>query len=277
MDQHDPTRLAFDEVVIDLGGHRLLRGGIAQPLEPKAFGVLALLAGTPGRVFTRDQILDAVWGHRHVTPGVLNRVMTLLRHALGEDALGARYLHTVHGVGYRFDLPEVAVEAPAETAQGLEADAPTAAIPARAPMRRANDRPRRVARIALWSLPLLAVLAFAGWQWTLSTAPVPTPAAGVSAMPEISYSATGMTQRATGSPLLRESRVASFWVRRVSRAASLALSSACDWPGTTPHPCSDSAATMSPPAAEKALTCRPSPPRLPRLRGSCDPAPRRRR
>ena len=92
--------------VFFLAGRRLLRGGSEQPLEPKAFGVLALLAGAPGRAFTRDEILDAVWGHRHVTPGVLNRVMTLLRHALGEEAHGARYLHTVHGVGYRFDLPE---------------------------------------------------------------------------------------------------------------------------------------------------------------------------
>ena len=105
MEPHDPKPLAFDDVAIDFAGHRLLRAGIEQPLEPKAFGVLALLAGTPGRVFARDEILDAVWGHRHVTPGVLNRVMTLLRHALGEDAQGSRYLHTVHGVGYRFDLP----------------------------------------------------------------------------------------------------------------------------------------------------------------------------
>ena len=110
--------LAFDDVVIDFAGRRLLRGGQPQALEPKAFGVLALLAQAPGRVFPRDDILDAVWGHRHVTPGVLNRVMTLLRHALGEDAQSPRYLHTLHGVGYRFDLPsdaalaEPRIEAP---------------------------------------------------------------------------------------------------------------------------------------------------------------------
>lgn len=100
-----PDYLAFDDVTIDFAGHRLLRGGVEHPLEPKAFAVLALLAGTPGKVFARDDILDAVWRHRHVTPGVLNRIMTLLRHALGEDAHAPRYLHTLHGVGYRFDLP----------------------------------------------------------------------------------------------------------------------------------------------------------------------------
>lgn len=103
-----PPPLTFDDLVIDFAGRRLLRGGVEQPLEPKAFDVLALLAGAPGRAFTRDQILDAVWGHRHVTPAVLNRIMSLLRHALGEDAQHPRYLHTLYGVGYRFNLPAAA-------------------------------------------------------------------------------------------------------------------------------------------------------------------------
>jgi DNA-binding winged helix-turn-helix (wHTH) protein len=97
--------ISFDRVEIDLAGRRLFVDAVAMPLEPKAFGVLALLAQHPGRVFTRDEILDAVWGHRHVTPGVLNRIVTLLRHALGETAERTRYLSTVHAVGYRFDAP----------------------------------------------------------------------------------------------------------------------------------------------------------------------------
>lgn len=99
------NNLAFDDVVIDFTALRLSRGGVEQALEPKAFAVLALLAQSPGRVFSRDEILDAVWGHRHVTTGVLNRIMSLLRQALGEDAQNPRVLHTVHGIGYRFDLP----------------------------------------------------------------------------------------------------------------------------------------------------------------------------
>ena len=105
MQQSDPNRLVIDDVVIDFVGRRLSRAGVEQPLEPKAFAVLSLLAQSPGRVVERDVILDAVWGHRHVTQGVLNRVMSLLRQALGENAQDPRRLHTVHGVGYRFDLP----------------------------------------------------------------------------------------------------------------------------------------------------------------------------
>src|SRR3546814_14202342 len=92
-----PDPLAFDESTIDFAGRRLLRDGVEQPLEPKAFAVLALLARAPGRAFTRDEIPDAVWGHRNITPGVMNRVMTLLRPEPGEDANAARYRPTAHG------------------------------------------------------------------------------------------------------------------------------------------------------------------------------------
>jgi TolB-like protein/DNA-binding winged helix-turn-helix (wHTH) protein/Tfp pilus assembly protein PilF len=171
MSPTSPAPLAFDSFAIDFAGRRLLRGGVEQALEPKAFAVLALLAEAPGKVFTRDEILDAVWGHRHVTPGVLNRIMTLLRHALGEDAQGARYLHTVHGVGYRFDLP-ASISPPSTSEPETESPPP--------PPLRAGNRQRAFPRIALWSLPLLAVIAFAGWTWWLRKTPT---AAGTQASP----------------------------------------------------------------------------------------------
>ena len=59
MPQPAPRPLAFDDVVIDFAGRRLARAGIEQSLEPKAFAVLELLAGSPGTVMSRDDILDA--------------------------------------------------------------------------------------------------------------------------------------------------------------------------------------------------------------------------
>ncbi len=168
MSQSQPARLAFDDVVIDVAGQRLWRDGVRQPLEPKAFAVLALLACSPGRVFGRDEILDAVWGHRHVTPGVLNRVVTMLRHALGEDAQSPRYLRTVHGVGYRFELPAATEARPDAPMEAPAADAPvpdTAFAPTPHPRRRASDAPvRKLLNATMWLLPLLAVVAFAGWK-----------------------------------------------------------------------------------------------------------------
>lgn len=193
MDQPDPTRLAFDDVVIDFAGHRVLRGGISQPLEPKAFGVLALLAHAPGRVFTREEILDSVWSHRHVTPGVLNRVMTLLRHALGEEAHSARYLHTLHGVGYRFDLPAEPVSDVTPSPAGASEPATAAEDPATLPEtpgltsdnplpdEALTDEPqlRRAADLAAvprwpWLLGLvaLALVTIAVVRWRGNAAPV---------------------------------------------------------------------------------------------------------
>ncbi|WP_171033445.1 winged helix-turn-helix domain-containing protein [Thermomonas fusca] len=206
MDLPAPDNLVFDDVVIDFAGRRLLRAGMAQALEPKAFAVLALLGSAPGHVFTRDEILDVVWGHRHVTPGVLNRVMTMLRKALGEDAQSPRYLHTVHGVGYRFDLPAAAgpplaaVVAPEPVSVSVPASLPAPAspapvpagqhlrrragdalpavrpIPTPLPRRRASDwrRSRRPGWLA-WIALLLAAAGAAGWALWPRLPPPPAP------------------------------------------------------------------------------------------------------
>lgn len=165
--------LAFDDVVVDFAARRLTRGGIEQTLEPKAFAVLTLLVGSPGKVFTRDEILDSVWGHRHVTQSVLNRIMSMLRQALGEDAQHPRLLRTVHGVGYRFDLPETTTPAAPRHEPKAEpvrrswwgiAIAGTAAaamlILALAWLIRGDSNPK-VARASATDQPSLAVLPFA--------------------------------------------------------------------------------------------------------------------
>ena len=95
--------IAFGKVEIDTLGHRLFVEGVEIKLERKAFAVLVLMAREPGRVLCRDEILDLVWGHTHVTPAVLSRVIALLRHALGESGEDSHYLHTVHGIGFRLD------------------------------------------------------------------------------------------------------------------------------------------------------------------------------
>lgn len=162
MTQPDPDSLAFDDVAIDFAGRRLSRDGRVQALEPKAFAVLALLAASPGRVFTRDDILDAVWGHRHVTQSVLNRIMSLLRQALGEDAQHPRLLHTVYGVGYRFDLPASA-PGPCVTAQ-VQVAAPAGELPLQMPIQAAvPPRPLRARWPWFATAAVVALLAVVAW------------------------------------------------------------------------------------------------------------------
>ena len=182
----DPP-LVFDDLAIDFAGRRLTRGGQPVALEPKAFDVLALLAGSPGTAFTRDQILDAVWGHRHITPGVLNRVMTMLRHALGEEANAPRYLHTLHGVGYRFDLPQAASGPVPEN--GEPVPDPEPAVPVvdspPGPVRRWVDQ---VSWRQWAALVAVATVLWLAGAWLAQRAPVPQvtiPAAATAAPPTL--------------------------------------------------------------------------------------------
>jgi predicted ATPase/DNA-binding winged helix-turn-helix (wHTH) protein len=87
---------------VDPANRRLTRGATEVALEPKAFAALLVLLARADELVTRDQLLDAVWGHRHVTPATLNRVMVLLRRAFDDDPDHPRFIETVHGAGYRF-------------------------------------------------------------------------------------------------------------------------------------------------------------------------------
>lgn len=104
---------AFADVRVDARAHQLLRDGREMQVEPKAFSVLLEFLAHPGELLSRDQILDAVWGHGFITPATLNRLIAQLRKALADDIEHPRYIQTVHGLGYRFiaELKEQAKEA----------------------------------------------------------------------------------------------------------------------------------------------------------------------
>lgn len=95
----------FADFMVDTHAHALTRGDQALPLEPKSYGVLLALLRKPGELLTRDELLDEVWGHRHVTPGVLTRAVAQLRHALDDDPHEPRYIRTRHALGYCFIAP----------------------------------------------------------------------------------------------------------------------------------------------------------------------------
>jgi len=94
--------IRFGDVEIDVDGQTILRAGAPVQVEPKVFAVALELLRQPGRLVTRDALLDAVWGHRHVTPGVLTRAIAQLRQAFGDDPHQPRYIQTRHGIGYCF-------------------------------------------------------------------------------------------------------------------------------------------------------------------------------
>ena len=97
-----PEPLRFDEFELDESNALLTRHGKAIPLPPKAFFVLCTLARRAGQLTTKDTLLDAVWGHRHVSESVLKTTISQLRTALADDAAQPRFIETVSRHGYRF-------------------------------------------------------------------------------------------------------------------------------------------------------------------------------
>ncbi|HSN54072.1 MAG TPA: AAA family ATPase [Candidatus Sulfomarinibacteraceae bacterium] len=97
-----PSTLAFDPFVLDVESERLLRGREPIELRPKTWQLMRFLAENPGRLLTKDELLDEVWADVAVTPASLNQAIRELRQALGDDAREPRYIQTVHRRGFRF-------------------------------------------------------------------------------------------------------------------------------------------------------------------------------
>ncbi len=72
-------------------------------LTPLEFEILLTLARDPGVVFTREQLMDRVWGYRDYAGGrVVDSHVARIRRKLGEDGGEPRFIRTIHGVGYAF-------------------------------------------------------------------------------------------------------------------------------------------------------------------------------
>jgi DNA-binding response OmpR family regulator len=98
-----PPLVEVGRVRVDLAGHRLLRDGETIPVKPKAFELLAFLLRNPGQVFTRDQLLERVWGYDYAgETRTVDVHVHWLRSEIEDDPGAPRFLHTVRGVGYVF-------------------------------------------------------------------------------------------------------------------------------------------------------------------------------
>lgn len=99
-----PETLRFGDIEIDGGAMQLRVRGELITTTATEFRLLDYLARHPGRVFSRDQLLDAVWGDaRFVTPRSVDVYVRRIREKMEDDAEAPRYLKTMRGAGYRFD------------------------------------------------------------------------------------------------------------------------------------------------------------------------------
>jgi len=97
-----------EEMEIDGSAMELRVKGEIVPTTATEFRLLDYLARHPARVFSRDQLLDAVWGDaRFVTPRSVDVYVRRIREKIEIDPEAPRYLKTMRGAGYRFEIPKV--------------------------------------------------------------------------------------------------------------------------------------------------------------------------
>lgn len=98
-----PTPQRFGDLVIDEVRREVMRAGQLILLTPLEFNILTTLAAYPGRVFTRNQLLEQVWGVDYFGDDhVVDVHVGNLRKKLGDDAVSPQFIETVRGIGYRF-------------------------------------------------------------------------------------------------------------------------------------------------------------------------------
>ncbi len=96
------TRIEFGAITLDPQAHSVTRDGRPVSLTPLEFDLLACLISAPEQVFSREVLLQKVWGYHH--PGdtkLVNVHMTRLRQKIEDDADDPRVIRTVRGVGYQ--------------------------------------------------------------------------------------------------------------------------------------------------------------------------------
>jgi TolB-like protein/DNA-binding winged helix-turn-helix (wHTH) protein len=92
----------FDDFLADPETWRLTRGGQEIHLEPVVLKLLIYLVTHRGRLVSRQELMDTVWGDTVISDSALTKAVGRLRQALGDESAAPRYLETVHSQGYRF-------------------------------------------------------------------------------------------------------------------------------------------------------------------------------
>lgn len=105
--EQDKEFLSFPNLTIDQKRHKVKLKGKELELAPKEYDLLCFLAKNEKQVFSREQLLDQVWGFDFV--GDIRTVdshIKRLRNKIDQEIIDYNYLHTVWGVGYKFEVQQ---------------------------------------------------------------------------------------------------------------------------------------------------------------------------
>lgn len=101
-EQEVPGKIEFEDLIIDPERYHVELQGSVIELPRKEFELLSLLASKPGKVFTREEIMDRIWGTVVIVGGrTIDVHIRKLREKIGDDRI-----KTVKGVGYKFEIKD---------------------------------------------------------------------------------------------------------------------------------------------------------------------------
>lgn len=96
--------LRSGDMEVDTFSHTVRKNGVVVEFRPREFDLLALMVANPGRAYSRDQLLEALWGHDYIgDTRTIDVHVRWLRKKIEEEPSSPRRLVTVRGVGYRFE------------------------------------------------------------------------------------------------------------------------------------------------------------------------------
>jgi len=103
---------AFDNYILDAGRRELRRGDTVVSVQPQVFDLLEYLIRNRGRVVSRDDLIDAIWGGRIVSESTLATHINAARSAIGDDGESQHLIRTLPRKGIRFvgDVQEGAIK-----------------------------------------------------------------------------------------------------------------------------------------------------------------------
>ena len=98
--------ITYANLTIDIGQRAVFRGERKIKLSNREFDLLNVFLKEPGRIFTRRQLLDLVWGvDRALSPNVVETYISYLRTKI-DNGEGVKLIHTAHGSGYFFGVED---------------------------------------------------------------------------------------------------------------------------------------------------------------------------
>src|SRR5271165_2750180 len=103
-------RYQFGDFELATERYELKRNGIALHVEPLVFDLILFLSRNPGRVVSREEIVDGVWQGRLVSEATIDGCIKSARRILGDSGVTPNYIRTVRGRGFEFAAPVTALD-----------------------------------------------------------------------------------------------------------------------------------------------------------------------